>query len=103
MSYQYKTYHMKTISDFKNEYKIAFSGDFWGSAMDAWFECAGHLNNRGLSIPSEWEYSPGLGGGMEPDSYFYDIFNDCDDELLINIGNLLFRYCQFLKYKRMDY
>lgn len=72
--------------------------------MNTWFECAGWMHWRGLDIPKEWEYRPGLGGdGREEDNYFYELFEICSDQELLQIGNLLFRYCQYLKFKELDY
>lgn len=94
---------MKNFKEFKNEYRLICC-DTWGNAMEAWFECAGHLHKRGLSIPSEWEYRPGAGGdGTEKDSYWYDIFKHTNAKMLRTIGNFLFRYCQLLKHFGKDY
>jgi len=93
---------MKTLNDFKNELRLIMS-DKWGNALDTWFECAGHMYNRGLEIPLLWEYKIGHGSGMEEDNYFYELFIEASDELLVEIGNFLFRYCQMLKHYGLDY
>lgn len=93
-----------TFKVFKSEYKYGFSGDHWGIALDAWFECAGAMWWRGMSIPSEWNYSPGMASDpREPDSYFHALMNEASDEILLEIGNFLTRYCQYLKFKKCDY
>lgn len=94
---------INSLKEFKNEFRLVCS-DTWGEALGAWFECAGQMNKRGMPIPSEWEYSPGLGGdGTEPDSYWYELFENSTGNMLREIGNFLFRYCQYLKYNGVDY
>jgi len=78
--------------------------DTWGDAMNTWFECAGWMHYKGLHIPNEWGYSPGFGGdGREEDNYFYELFESCSIPDLTQIGNFLFRYCQYLRFKGIDY
>jgi len=77
--------------------------DTWGDALDAWFECAAHMYSRNLCIPNEWEYRIGAGDGKEPDNYFYELFRNASDSQLQAIGNFLFRYCEFLRYKGINY
>ena len=92
------------LKDFKNELRMLLPCDEWGVSMEAWFECAGYLWNRGLSIPYEWYYSPGAASDpTEEDSYFHELFDECTDKELYDIGNFLFRYCEYLKYKGLDY
>jgi hypothetical protein len=92
------------LKQFKQEYKLIFSGDHWGTALDAWFECAGRMNRRGMNIPDEWQYSPGAAGdGTDKESYWYALFARCGNKQLTEIGNFLTRYCQYLKYKGKDY
>lgn len=94
---------LNSLKEFKDEFRLICS-DTWGNALDAWFECAGQMNKRGLLIPYEWEYRPGLGGdGTDEDSYWFELFENTNDDLLINIGNFLFRYCQFLRHCKVDY
>jgi hypothetical protein len=90
------------LKEFKDEFRLICS-DAWGEAVDCWFEVAGHLYNRGLNIPDDWGYRPGLGDPTTGDNYFYGLFNDCTDEELRIIGNFLFRYCQMLKHYGKDY
>jgi hypothetical protein len=92
-----------TIKEFKQEYRLICS-DTWGNAMEAWFECTGHLNKRGLYIPAEWEYRPAMGtNGTDEESYWYELFEVATDEQLIIIGDFLFRYCEYLRFKGKDY
>lgn len=92
-----------TIKQFKQEFRLVCN-DTWGEAMGAWFECAGRMNRRGLDIPHEWQYRPGMGSdGTDKESYWYSLFGRCGNKQLQAIGNLLFRYCQFLKHKGIDY
>lgn len=92
-----------SIKSFKNELRLVTS-DVWGSPMEAWFECAGHLFKRDAPIPNEWQYNPGIcGDGTDKESYWYDIFKTTKTEDLILIANLLFRYCSYLRFKKLDY
>lgn len=96
-----------TSKEFRQEFKIFGHTDVWGNAMEAWFECAGRLYVNGADIPGEWEFSPCASpepeDNCEEDSYFYELFKESTNEELLEIGNLLFRYCQFLKFKGVDY
>jgi len=92
-----------TLKEFKNEFRLV-NCDTWGTAMEAWFECAGRMNRRGLDIPSEWQYRPGMGSdGTDKESYWYPLFGRSGNKQLIQIGQFLTRYCQFLKFKGKDY
>lgn len=91
-----------TLKDFKDDFKLICT-DTWGAALDAWFECAGHMHSRNLPIPNEWEYNVGGGDGMDPDTYFHELFQNASDLELIAIGNLMFRYCEFLRFKGINY
>lgn len=90
-----------SVKEFKNEFRLICT-DTWGNAMDAWLEAAGQMFTRWLDIPKEWQYKAGL-SLLEPDNYFHDLFNNCTDEEIIEIGNFLYRYCQYLKFKGIDY
>ncbi len=90
------------LKDFKAEFRLTCT-DVWGNALDCWFEAAGHLYKRGIPIPDNWEYRPGMGDPTELDNYFYDLFVKSTDEQLQDIGNFLFRYCQLLKHHKKDY
>jgi len=89
------------LSEFKNEFRL-INTDTWANALDAWFECAGHMYNRGLIIPLEWEYSSGY-CATEIDSYYHELFFNASDDELIIIGNFLFRYCEYLRFKGVNY
>ena len=92
------------LKEFKNELRILLPSDEWLVSLDAWFECAGYLWNRDLDIPYEWHYSPGTAyDPTEEDNYFHDLFKGCSDKELYDIGNFLFRYCQYLEYRGLDY
>lgn len=92
-----------TLKEFKNEFRLICS-DEWGTAMDAWFECAGRMYKKNMPIPEEWNYRPSpFGDPCEKDNYFYSLFAHSSKKQLIEIGNFLFRYCQMLKYKGKDY
>jgi len=94
---------MKTLEDFKVEFRFACV-HVWDDAIEAWFECAGQMNKRGIAIPAEWAYEPGqdLEGinnrGTDPESQWHTDFAGLSDELLIRIGNFLFRYLKYLEY-----
>ena len=90
------------LKQFKEEFRL-MCDDTWGDALDASFECAGHMYKRGIDIPYEWKYSHGLGYGAFEQSWWYDFFDESTNEELIKIGNFLFRYCKYLKFKGKDY
>jgi hypothetical protein len=90
-----------TIQEFKVELRT-MGDDPWGVAMLAFFECAGQLHSRKVAIPEDWEYTPGL-CPIDKDSPFYSIFENTSTLALGRIGNFLNRYCQFLKFKKVDY
>ena len=90
------------LKEFKEEFRL-MCDDTRGDALDAWFECAGHMYERGIDIPNEWKYVHGLGDGTFEQSWWYDFFKESTNEELIKIGNFLFRYCQYLKFKGKDY
>jgi hypothetical protein len=90
-----------SIKEFKAEYRL-ICVNTWGSALEAWFECAGHLFDRGEPIPSEWCYQP-KGLVTDPDCWWYEIFDTTITEDLREIGEFLFRYCRYLKHKGIDY
>lgn len=93
-----------TIKEFKYEMKLTNSGDSWGNAMNAFFEVAAHLYDKGVTIPDEWEYSPSMASEQaEEDSYWFELFSIETEENLIKFGNLLHRYTEFLKFKGVDY
>ena len=94
-----------TVEQFKTEYRAAFSGDIWSSAMDAWFECAAHLYYRDIPVPGEWKYKPGTGviDPRDPDTVMFNYFSDATDDDLIAVGKFLFRYCRYLKYLKKDF
>ena len=77
--------------------------DEWGNTMEAWFECAGQMYERGMDIPIEWEYKPSPLGATEEDSEFHYTFLECSNAQLKAIGNLLFRLCAKLKRQGKDY
>jgi hypothetical protein len=90
------------LKEFINEFRIICT-DSWGDAVEAWFECAGHLYNRNTNIPSEWMYSPGAGDGMDEDSYWHELFKNATTEELETIGAFLTKYCHLLESKGMSY
>ena len=92
-----------TLRQFKDEWRLKCT-DSWGDAMEVWFECAGWLHWNGENIPIEWEYSPGAGGdGRDKESYWYELFAETPVSLLHEIGRLMTRYCQYLRFKGLDY
>lgn len=101
-------FNTMTIKEFKNEYRL-ICYDTWGNAMEAWFECAGQMNKRGLFIPSEWEYKPAMDfpgcndKGTDPESYWHELFEVASDEQIIIIGDFLYRYCEYLRFKEVNY
>jgi len=89
-----------TLKEFKKEFRLICT-DTWGNTLEAWFECAAHLNEIAYP-PKEWEYEQ-KGSGKDKDSYWYEFFDECDADELLEIGNFLFRYCSYLKFKGISY
>lgn len=84
--------------DTKTEFKLFRDKyDPWGSAMDVFFPIASELYMRGVDIPSQWGYAPGLTDDpRDPENYYTDlIINESDNDLL-EFGNLLHRYTNYL-------
>lgn len=91
------------ITQFKNEFRLICT-DTWGDACEAWFEAVGRMNRRGLAIPSEWNYRPGMGSdGTDKESHWYPLFGRCGNKQLTAIAHFLARYCQILKRAGKDY
>lgn len=88
-----------TLQQFKNELRlVGIQFDVWGTAMGAFFECAGRMNRRGLDIPHEWNYSPGMDSdGTDKENYFYALFGRSSNKQLLTIGNFLYRYTNLLE------
>lgn len=93
------------LQQFKNELRlVGFKIDPWAQAMGAFFECAGRMNKRGLDIPAEWNYRPGMGNdGTDKDNYFYSLFARCGNKQLSTIGNYLFRLTNALERAGLSY
>ena len=93
------------LTEFKSELKLVTT-DEWGDAMEAWFECAGHLYKRLEDIPNKWQYKPAPGdpsNAVEIDSYWYELFEGSTTDQLTAIGNFLFNYCQLLEMAGKSY
>jgi hypothetical protein len=87
------------LQQFKTELRIlGIECDPWGTAMGAFFECAGRMHKRGLNIPHEWGYSPGIGGdGTDKDDYWHSLFARSGNKQLLEIGNYLHRLTNALR------
>lgn len=90
------------LTEFKKEYR-QICVDTWGDAMEAWFECVGRMYKRHLDIPSKYQYKAGILSPCEKESNFYYFFKDCNKKELTQIAEFLYRYCSYLKYKKVDY
>lgn len=86
---------IKTI--FKSAYDYSPKCDPWGTAMQAHFDVAGEMWNRGLDIPSKWEYSPGMGTPAIDDDSARGIILGLTDEELEALGSFLNRLTDALK------
>lgn len=100
-----------TVKEFKAEFR-QMTCDTWGDAIEAHFELAGQLYDRDIDIPPQWEYKPAattdkynfiLPKQAEPDSYFHEMFANATTESLQKIGAFLFRYCEHLRFKGINY
>lgn len=93
----------ENLKSFIKEFRLICS-DSWGDAMEAWFEATGQMYKRGLDIPAEWLYRPALGSdGTDSESYWHEMFEETSDEVILQIANLMCRYCDLLKRNGKDY
>jgi len=92
-----------TIKEFKHELRGDLRGDEWGYAMSAWFDAVAEIWHRGLFIPHEWEYRPGMGDPTDEDSSWFEAFRAASDEQIQAIAHLLARYCEMLRRKGKSY
>jgi hypothetical protein len=68
------------------------------------FAIAGEMLHRGLNIPFDWDYSPGMADDpREPDSIEFDLCLEASDADLERAGNILHRYEDFLRRHGKDY
>lgn len=89
---------LQSLTDFKEEYRFACV-NLWDDALDCWFEAAGHMYLRGMPMPGEWKYEPGLGGCETwDDSHWYHLFAEASDTLLSHIAAYMFRYLGLLEH-----
>lgn len=90
------------LKEFKN--LDLFSMDEWGGAMGALFSIASEMFMRGLDIPPEWGYSPGMADDpREPDSIEFEACKEASDCDLEETGKLLNRYLDILRAQGKDY
>lgn len=67
--------------------------DTWEFMKDAWFEAVGQLHNRGCELREKWAYVPAVkGNGLDVDSPFHGLFNECADFELYYIADVITRY-----------
>lgn len=57
-------------SQLQQAYRETRDGDAWGNCMQWLFALADYMSDRGVGVPPEWQYRPGL-GGADTDSYVY--------------------------------
>jgi hypothetical protein len=97
MSGQYK--------DIKHDAMLTWdSYDAWGWAMTWWFEVADEMTRRGLEVPQEWHYKPGLlDFATDAESYEQETLGLADDDALEQFGNILARYARILEHQGKSY
>lgn len=87
-----------TLDDLKTEFRIDLDSDSWGHCMGCLFDLCGELWHRGDDIPAEWRYSPGMASDpREPDSYWFEVFQEVDSVVLVEFGRILNRYSDKLR------
>lgn len=95
-----------TLKDLKNEYSLVNDpGDKWASCLGAHFDLCEYLHSKDIEVPYHWEYCPSPVASkeiLEP-SYFQELFEKCDNKVLINFGDLLHRYANLLRLNGEDY
>jgi hypothetical protein len=97
---------MITLADLKSEYRLVSSGDPWGDCMSAWFDCAEFLHATGADIPAHWEFRPSpvlrTVDDLE-DGYWRGVFEQTDEPIIVEFGNLLCRLAGILRACGKDY
>ena len=85
------------LQQFKQEFRIAsdWKYDPWGSIMEVFFQVAFHALERGLNIPSEWGFNPGM-DSVDEDSYWFSMLSECSDSDLLHIGQFCNKYNDLL-------
>lgn len=94
-----------TITELKHELRLNdYTYDKWSASMNCFFELCDHLNERPEDVPNEWEFKPSiLGSELDNESYYFELFNNCTDAQLINLGNFLYRLTTILRDKGHSY
>lgn len=95
-----------TKKDLVAEFRIAedWRDDPWGTSMSVWFQVAAELYARGTKIPFHWNYTAGASNDpREPESYWFDVLQDCESDTLREFGNMLFVYSRKLSALGYDY
>jgi hypothetical protein len=89
----------------KQEYRLTYSGDAWGNAMNWLFHIADELyHNRLTPVPDDWGFRPSPHGPTNhPGDYETECVAEASDEDLIRFGNVLNRYAGLLKRAGHDY
>ncbi len=80
--------------------EVRDTGDLWGSALNEHFDVAEELHRRGSDIPDHWEFSI---GNADCDDQEHEFYGEFSDDVLQAFGNILERYIDFLRFKKMDY
>lgn len=95
------------LSEFKHELRMHdIKYDPWGTAMSFWFQLCDYLHFlRRTDVPDEWQYRPSpLGCDIdENDMEQYLNWEEYTTAQLIDMGNFLCRYTNFLKRAGKDY
>lgn len=91
--------------DLVYEFKLNNSHDQWGNCLQWLFAVCEELYfNRGIDVPSEWQYRPSmLGASMDEAEYPSDVLKECSDDMLLRFGWILHRYADILKENGKDY
>ena len=101
----------ENVAEFKREFRLASDkGDMWGESTAAHFECAAHIVLREQSpVPKNWGYKQGCYNQFkgrddrDTDNHYHTLFDNTSTKVLIEIGNLLSRYEDYLEYKGLSY
>jgi hypothetical protein len=93
-----------TYNDLRDQYRCTHDGDAWGNCMGWRFAVAAEMWHRGLAIPSEWGYSPGMASDpRELETLEGETCADATDEALELFGAVLLRVYDKLKAAGEDY
>jgi len=95
---------MKLNKTLKQEYKMTYDGDAWGSCMRWLFAICDFLEFNRSGTPDHWQYRPSpMGADEEDSSYQFLMDSEIPHEEIVEFGNCLIRLRDILEKKGESY